>query len=90
MKNHIVIGTDASNAFEEAKPPKAPLYVYLDTQFREWWKERGYNNIHPSHKVMRVKKALQGHPESPRLWATLIDNIIIAIGFKPCHHEPCL
>ena len=39
---------------------------------------------------MRVKKALQGHPESPRLWATLIDKIIREMGFRPCHHEPCL
>ena len=33
MKRHIVIGADASNAFAEAPPPKAPLYVYIDTQF---------------------------------------------------------
>ena len=39
---------------------------------------------------MRVKKALQGHPESPRLWAQLIDKIIQNLGFTPCHHEPCL
>ena len=39
---------------------------------------------------MRVKKALQGHPESPRLWASLIDGIIKALGFLPCHHEPCV
>ena len=29
MKNHIVIGADASNAFAESPPPKAPLYVYI-------------------------------------------------------------
>ena len=90
MRNHVVYGADASNAFAEAPPPKAPMYVYLDTQFREWWKARGYGDIHPSHKVMRVKKALQSHPESPRLWATLIDRIISDLGFLPCHHEPCL
>ena len=39
---------------------------------------------------MRVKKALQGHPESPRLWATLIKKIILYLNFKPCYHEPCL
>ena len=90
MNNYIVVGADASNAFAEAPPPKAPLYVYLDTQFREWWKTKGYAPLHPNQKVMRVKKALQGHPESPRLWAILIDKIIQDLGFKPCAHEPCL
>ena len=90
IDNHIVIGADASNAFAEAPPPKAPLYVYLDQQFREWWTHKGYPPIHQSHKVMRVKKALQGHPESPRLWAQLIHKIITKLGFTPCHHEPCL
>ena len=88
--NHIVIGADASNAFAEAPPPKAPLYVYLDAQFHNWWKSKGYKPLHPSQKVMRVKKALQGHPESPRLWAKLIDKIINKLGFTACHHEPCL
>ena len=90
INNHIVVGADASNAFAEAPPPKAPLYVYLDTPFREWWAEKGYTPLHPSQNVMRVKKALQGHPESPRLWATLIDKIIRDLGFCPCRHEPCL
>ena len=26
----------------------------------------------------------------PRLWAKLIDKIIIDLGFKACKHEPCL
>ena len=41
LKNLIVIGADASNSFAKAPPPKAPLYVYLDTQFREWWESKG-------------------------------------------------
>ena len=90
MYNHIVIGADASNAFAEAPAPKAPFYVYLDTQFRNWWAPKGYKPLHPSQKVMRVKKALQGHPESPCLWAKLIDDIILKLGFRACHHEPCL
>ena len=36
------------------------------------------------------QKALQGHPESLRLSATLIDIIIKEISFTPCHHKPCL
>ena len=39
---------------------------------------------------MRIKKALQGHPESPRLWAILIDDIIQKLNLKSCTHEPNL
>ena len=39
---------------------------------------------------MQVKKALHGHPESPRLWAQLIDKIIQDLNLYPCKHEPNL
>ena len=35
-------------------------------------------------------KALQGHLESPRLWANLIHTIILSMDFQACQHEPCL
>jgi hypothetical protein len=37
-----------------------------------------------------VNNAIQGHPESPRLWEKLIDKILRKIGLKPTTHEPCL
>jgi hypothetical protein len=41
--------------------------------------------------VLPVKKALQGHPESPRLWAILINKILTTkLHFVPTTHEPCL
>ena len=40
--------------------------------------------------MLPVNGALQGHPESPRLWSKLIDGIIQELNLKPCHHEPCL
>ena len=86
----IVIGTDASNAFGEAPAPKAPLYVTVDKPFREWWQAQGRGTIPPGY-VLPVKHALQGHPESPRLWAKHIDAIIQQhIGLIPTTHEPCL
>ena len=86
----LVIGADASNAFAEAPPPVAPLYVTVDQQFREWWENKGREPI-PEGYVVQVLHALQGHPESPRLWATMIDKIIREIAqLKPCTHEPCL
>ena len=35
-KGNIVVGGDASNAFAETPPPKAPLYMSLDQQFHKW------------------------------------------------------
>ena len=91
-KNMIVRGADASNAFAEADAPKIPLYVRIDQQYREW-----YANKYPAkpplpdNHVLPVLKALQGHPESPRSWATLINNILTTkLHFKPTSHEPCL
>ena len=89
-KNFIVRGSDASNAFAEAPPPKHPLYVKVDTPYREWWISKGRPPI-PEGYVMRVQKALQGHPESPRLWATLIHNILTKeLGLTSTTHEQCL
>jgi dUTP pyrophosphatase len=91
LKNMIVRGADASNAFAEADAPKIPLYVRIDQQFRDWWKQRYPDKILPDDFVLPVKKALQGHPESPRAWATLINSILVTkMQFKPTKHEPCL
>jgi deoxyuridine 5'-triphosphate nucleotidohydrolase len=91
INNFIVIGADAANAFAEAPAPVAPLYVYADEQYKAWY-HKTYPDRPPipTGSVMRVKKALQGHPESPRLWAQLIDKIILNLNLKPCKHEPNL
>ena len=83
--NHVTIGADASNTFAEAPAPKAPLYMTLDTQFHSWWKSKGRPPIPVGHGV-RIFKAIQGHPESPRLWARLINKIIMDMGFRACEH----
>ena len=35
-------------------------------------------------------RAMQGHPESPRLWEKWCDNMVKSHNFKPTTHEPCL
>ena len=86
----VVIGADASNAFAEAPPQKAPLYVVVYHQYREWWRSKGRGDIPLGH-VMKVQCALQGHPEYPRLWSKLIDKVIQTdVGLTPTKHEPCL
>ena len=68
LKNWKFIGADA---------PVAPLYMRIDEQYHEWYSVKYPDRPKLKHgAVMRFKKALQGHPESPRLWAILIDDII--------------
>ena len=90
LRNLKVYGADVSNAFAEAPPPVAPLCVHIDHQYREWWNSKGRPPI-PKGYVLPVRGALQGHPESPRLWATLINGILVNdFHLKPTTHEPCL
>jgi hypothetical protein len=73
-ENLIAIGVDVSNAFAEAPAPTAPLYLYIDDAFRDWWTNHLGNETIPSDcNVVRVHNAIQGHPESPRL----CENILI-------------
>ena len=44
----------------------------------------------PDGYKVKMNKALQGYPESPRLCVQLINNIITILGFTACKHEPCL
>ena len=90
LKNLTVFGADVSNAFAEAPPPKDPLYMTIDKPFREWWESKKRDPI-PQGYVLPVQKAIQGHPEAPRLWQTLIHSILINdMKLNPTTHEPCL
>ena len=89
-KNLIVRGADASNAFAEASAPTIPLYARVDTQYREWYQHK-FNKQIPEDYVLLVHKALQGHPESSRLWAIHMDKILCQkFQLKPTTHEGCL
>ena len=90
-KNLIVQGADASNAFAEADAPKHPLYVRVNEPYRQWWTQHLQQPPIPPGYVLPVFKALQGHPEAPRAWATKIDEILQKqLKLKPTTHEPCL
>ena len=43
-----------------------------------------------THSHVRIQHAIQGHPESPRLWQDFIDKILKELGFNQVTHEPCL
>ena len=90
LTNKIVYGSDASNAFTEAPAPKAPLYLRIDQAYKDWYKARYDIDIPTAQSYVRVKHAIQGHPESPRLWQDFIDKILKDLGFSQITHEPCL
>jgi hypothetical protein len=65
--------------------------MLINDAFREWWTEHLKNPPIPDDcTVVQVQNAIQGHPESPRLWEKYIDKILRRLGFKPTTHEPCL
>ena len=85
IKNKKVYGADAQNAFAEAPPPKSPLYLKIDDAFRNWWLKK-HNKVLSKDTYVRVNQAIQGHPESPRLWNLHIDKILKHIGFESTTH----
>ena len=89
LRNKLVYGSDMSNAFAEAPPPKAPLYLKVDAAYKNWWKNKTGEDLDGDYYV-KVQHAIQGHPESPRLWQLYIDSILKDIGFVATTHEPCV
>jgi len=68
---------------------KAHAFITIDKQYRKWYKSRFLDEINVLDKtVFTVHGALQGHPESPRLWSKLIDGIIEELNLKTYHREP--
>jgi hypothetical protein len=63
----------------------------MDNQYREWWTKKLKRPPIPPGHVLPVHKALQGHPEASRVWATLIDKILKEkLHLSATTHEPCL
>jgi len=89
-ENLLVFGADVSNAFADAPPPKQGFFIRPDRAFNEWWvRHKKLPPIPPGH-VIPILSAMQGHPESPRLWEKHADGILQDIGLTPTIHEPCL
>jgi len=89
-ENLLIFGSDVSNAFAEASAPKQGFYIRPDQAFHNWWVNHKGRKPIPKGYVIPVQSAMQGHPESPRLWEKHADRILRKIGLQPAHHEPCL
>jgi hypothetical protein len=89
-KNLLVFGADVSITFAKAPPPKQGFYIRPNKAFHDWWvKHKGRPPIPPSH-VIPALSAMQGHPESPRLWEKHANAILRDLDLTPTVHEPCL
>ncbi len=89
-ENLLVFGADVSNAFAEAPPPQQPFFIKPDWVFHEWWVHHLKRDPIPDGHMIPVLSAMQGHPESPRLWEKHADKILHEIRLTPTVHEPCL
>jgi hypothetical protein len=67
-ENLLIFGADVSNAFAEAPPPKQGFYIRPDKVFHEWWVNHKKRPPIPPGAVIPILSAMQGHPESLRLW----------------------
>jgi hypothetical protein len=75
-ENLLVYGADVSNAFAEAPPPKQGFCIHPDRAFQEWWTIHKQRPPIPDGDVIPILLAMQGHPESPRLWEKHADAIL--------------
>jgi hypothetical protein len=89
-ENLIVYGANVSNAFAEAPPPKQGFFIWPDNAFHSWWTNHLKRPPIPQGHVIPILSAMQGHPESPRLWEKHADAILRDIGLTLRVHEPCL
>ena len=79
--NYRVFGGDAKDAFAHSPPPDRPTYVAIDDAYAEWYEWKFGKKIDRSY-VLPVLHALQGHPESGRLWEQHISKILESPEFK--------
>jgi hypothetical protein len=89
-ENLLVYGADISNAFAKAPPPKQGFFICPDRAFNKCWTNHKARHPIPPGHVIPILSAMQGHPESPRLWEKHADKILREIGLTPMVHEPCL
>ena len=90
-QNLLAMGANAGNAFAEALTPLQKFYMRIDEQFRTWWTQCKGRPPIPKNYVLPVKNALQGHPESPRLWENHIHRTLVQeLHFTATTHEKYL
>ena len=87
--NLIVWGLDCVDAYAHACSP-SDTYLAVDEAYAEWYENKYKKRLNSRH-VLPVQHALQGHPESGKMWMKLIDrNLIREFGFSTTTHDRCI
>jgi hypothetical protein len=89
-ENLLIFGVNVSNAFAKAPLPKQGFYICPDKAFHKWWTKHKQQPPIPLGHIIPILSAMQGHPESPRLWEKHADAILRELGLTPTVHKPCL
>jgi hypothetical protein len=89
--DHQLFSADAKDAYAHSPPPERPTYVSIDGAYADWY-EWKFNTKIDRSKVLPVQHALQGHPESGRLWEEHINSILSTpeLNFKSTVHDKCI
>jgi len=87
-ENYRVYGGDAQDAYAHSPPPETPTFVSIDDAYTDWHEHRFKKKLDRS-LVLPVFHALQGHPESGKLWEKHITAILRSpkFGFKSTTHD---
>ena len=87
--NLTAIACNAGHAFSEAPALTHPFLMYIDGEFCNWWTLPRRAPI--PQDILKVNKALQGHPEAPCLWHKCIEKIMTKeMGFQAMTNKTCL
>ena len=83
-----VYGGDAQDAYAHSPPPETPTFVSIDDAHAEWY-EHWFQKKLDRAQVLPVLHALQGHPESGKLWEKHITGILQSadFGFRSTTHD---
>jgi len=87
-ENYQVYGGDAQDACAHSPPPKTPTFMSIDNACADWHEHRFKKKLDHS-LVLPVFHALQGHPESGKLWEKHITAILRSpkFGFTSTTHD---
>ena len=87
-QNFLLFGGDTKDAFAHSPAPEAPIFMMINNQYYEWYLHKFGMKLDKS-RVLPVLCALQGHPESGKLWEQQINNILMSptFNFKHTTHD---
>ena len=84
-----IYGSDVTDAYAHSPAPN-DTYLAVDDAYADWYYKNKGEHI-SKWMVLPVHHALQGHPESGKMWMKMIDNILInQLRFRTTTHDRCI